>query len=117
MLVDLSDLDEETLDGVIKEFKMGWEQKKVQARVEQKQLGALNSKDHRGINGLGQLKAQITPESYHYWGQRLGYSCWSDKNFVDGYLRDNPQARTKGGATRIQVGYSSTAPKYRKVYA
>lgn len=26
---------------------------------------------------------------YHYWGLRLGYECWSDKEFVEEYKRDN----------------------------
>lgn len=28
--------------------------------------------------------------AYDYWGIRLGYECWSDKQFVAEFLRDNP---------------------------
>lgn len=38
-------------------------------------------------------KAVINGPDYHYWGQRLGYECWSDPEFVREYLRDNPDSR------------------------
>ncbi len=43
----------------------------------------------------GEVKMQVHPMSYHYWGQRLGYQCWRDGQFVAEYLRDNPEARVK----------------------
>ena len=116
MLVDLAGLDEQTLDGVIKEFRNGWQKQKVEARAAQKRLGQSNQKEHRGVDGLGKLKAQISSDSYHYWGQRLGYQCWQDKAFMDQYLKQNPQCKTQGGATKLQVGYAPTKVKYRKVY-
>lgn len=38
-------------------------------------------------------KAVISGPDYHYWGQRLGYDCWNDPQFVREYLRDNPDSR------------------------
>ena len=63
----------------------------------------------RALQGLGELKARIDPYSYHYWGKRLGYACWNDKQFVDEYLRDTPEARVKTMGTRTQVGHAQHA--------
>ena len=55
---------------------------------------------------FGQHKARIEPTSYHYWGKRLGYGCWSDRKFIKEYLRDNPESRVKSaGGKKAQVGY------------
>lgn len=43
----------------------------------------------------GEVKMMVHPMSYHYWGQRLGYECWSDAQFVAEYLRDNPECRVR----------------------
>lgn len=63
----------------------------------------------RNANGsaAGAVSMQIHRESYHYWGQRLGYSCWADKQFCAEYLRDNPAARIKTVTERptIAVGW------------
>lgn len=57
-----------------------------------------------GISG-GEITMCIDPTSYHYWGQRLGYECWSDPQFCREYLRDNPYARTKTVGKKLKVGY------------
>lgn len=63
--------------------------------------------EHRSCEGLGRPIMSIPPLAFHYWGQRLGYDCWSDKQFRNEYLRDNPGARvTTSGGTRVQVGFS-----------
>jgi hypothetical protein len=51
----------------------------------------------RGERGVatGYTEMMIDPISYHYWGQRLGYECWEDKQFRREYLRDNPASRVK----------------------
>ena len=64
----------------------------------------------------GFSKAMIDPASYHYWGQRLGYECWDDDQFMKEYLRDNPLARIKNVSNKIQVGYSPTKKKFHKSY-
>lgn len=43
----------------------------------------------------GYVDAMFHPTSYHYWGQRLGYECWDDPQFVAEYKRDNPEARVR----------------------
>lgn len=51
-------------------------------------------RDARGTSA-GYCEMMIDPISYHYWGQRLGYECWEDRQFRREYLRDNPAARVK----------------------
>lgn len=57
-----------------------------------------------GTSG-GEVTMVIDPTSYHYWGQRLGYECWSDAQFCREYLRDNPYARTKTVGKKLKVGW------------
>lgn len=58
----------------------------------------------RAADGLGgAVGMMIDPESYHYWGQRLGYKCWSDAQWCREYLRDNPEARVKSRADTTTI--------------
>jgi hypothetical protein len=75
------------------------------AFVRQRQSAAAVG-EHRSIDGLGRLRMIIDPTAYHYWGQRLGYACWSDPQFLREYERDNPEVRVKCGGTRIQSGWT-----------
>lgn len=51
----------------------------------------------------GHLNSQIQADSFHYWGQRLGYQCWDDPQFVKEYLRDNEYARVKSRPRTVTV--------------
>lgn len=53
----------------------------------------------------GHVKMMIPPVSYHYWGQRLGYKCWQDKQFCAEFLRDNPAARviSRSKTTKVSL--------------
>jgi hypothetical protein len=66
-----------------------------------------NDLSYRRVDGLGEMTASIPEASYHYWGNRLGYDCWADKQFKKEYLRDNPEARVKTHSDKIQVGYTN----------
>jgi len=57
----------------------------------------------------GEAQAAIHPEFFHHWGQRLGYECWEDDQFMREFLRDNPECRVRAGTGRIQVGSAGTA--------
>ena len=65
----------------------------------------------------GEVQMAVHPQFYHYWGQRLGYECWQDKQFVHEFLRDNPECRVKNVSRKIQVGYQPSGKKFHKVYA
>lgn len=56
----------------------------------------------RGEGG-GEQTMMIHKTSYHYWGQRLGYECWDDPQFVREYLRDNPTARVRSLSNRTML--------------
>ena len=49
----------------------------------------------------------IPPTSYHYWGQRLGYDCWEDEQFVREFLRDNAVCRVKTRPANASVGWTA----------
>jgi len=44
----------------------------------------------------------------HYWGQRLGYKCWSDP-VLSGVSEDNDYARVKSRNVNTTVGYQPSA--------
>jgi len=98
------------------------------SRVNQSDGVARASKTESHTAEFGQHRARIEPTSYHYWGKRLGYSCWNDRKFMKDYLRDNPESRIKtAGGKKAQVGYGGKKPHgyydtpvgrvtYRKVF-
>ena len=55
------------------------------------------------MEGVGQLKATIPARDYFRWLQ-FKPGCWSDKQFVDEYLRDNPACRTKSPDKQVFQG-------------
>jgi hypothetical protein len=57
----------------------------------------------RRLLGDGEVKMQVDPYSYHYWGQRLGYQCWQDPEFVEEYLRDNPESRIRSRPDKLTI--------------
>jgi hypothetical protein len=62
--------------------------------------------DLRSVKGLGTPTLEVDSYAYHYWGQRLGYECWHDKQFLREFWRDNPDARVKAkGIKPQQVGW------------
>jgi len=94
---------------LLDEFRRGWHMERIQAEVTAKRVGKASEKYARGIDGVGKLVGRIPTSAYHYWGQRLGYECWKDQKFVKEFFRDNPSLKSQGGATKLQVGYASSA--------
>lgn len=45
----------------------------------------------------------VSAESFHYWGQRLGYDCWSDPEFLKDYERDNPAAKINAKMSKTTI--------------
>ena len=120
--VDISDLSPE----VKRELIAGRHARRVadmEDAYRRQHLIAYQAGEHRSIDGLGQVKAAIDLRAFHYWGQRLGYQCWNDKQFVREFLRDNPAARVKCGGTKTMVGFrqafasSPAAKRFHKTYA
>jgi hypothetical protein len=73
------------------------------AKREQR-LAASMGRD-RKILPNGEVEFQIHAAFYHYWGQRLGYECWEDAQFVKEFLRDNEDARVVNHSNKIIMGY------------
>lgn len=81
---------------------------KVMAAVRQRKAAQQLGTDRRAMEGLGRPRLELDSFAYHYWGQRLGYKCWRDPQFLKEFERDNPDARVKSkGAKEIQVGYGT----------
>ena len=104
--VDLSELP----PAVVDEFARGRMAREVvtlrDAPATQLQIAREHNVQHRSVDGLGRLRMVVTPDAFHYWGRRLGYECWRDKQFLDEFERDNPAVRVKCGGTKVQVGYT-----------
>ena len=89
---------------VERELINGWRMSEVKAQATAKQSAVFNhSNEAHNIDGVGRLKARIPVEAWHYWGQRLGYECWEDNQFLDEFLRDNPETAIRNYAKRTVV--------------
>lgn len=118
----IENIPEELQAEMLKEFKTGWNFRKVVAEAQAQHVGQINQMQHRSLDGIGRLRMRVDPDSYHYWGQRLGYQCWQDKSFLDQYEKDNPYCRVNSTGTKLQFGFDAEPPstrhvKYRKVFA
>ena len=103
--IDLSEMPA----AVMEEFRKGRYAREVKTLQNapglQTQIAREHNQQHRSIDGLGRLRMVVAPDAFHYWGRRLGYECWRDKQFLNEFERDNPAVRVKCGGTKIQVGY------------
>ncbi len=94
--------------------------KAAQMRLEMRQMAAQNGERrmvHFSDGNGGEVRLQIHPVSYHYWGQRLGYQCWQDPQFLHEYWRDNPECRIRNHAdapTVVVRGAGGLAASGRK---
>lgn len=59
----------------------------------------------------GETVFSVLPEFYHYWGQRLGYECWDNAQFVREFLRDNPEVRVKNVSRNATVRVPDVLPR------
>lgn len=100
------------------EFRRGWQMKRVNAELSSKKAAKYAQMRHKSIDGIGQKVASIPGHAFHFWGKKLGYQCWDDKQFMHEFLRDNPQCKVNSGGTKeISVGWvPSSSPRSRTVY-
>lgn len=103
--IDMSEMP----PGVVDEFRKGRVAREIitKARAPEVQAGIAREfqTENRSIDGLGRLRMAVSADAFHYWGQRLGYDCWKDAQFLREFERDNPAVRVKCGGTRVQVGW------------
>lgn len=124
--VDFGDLGlNAAQDREVREVLCRWEeQRRRLARVRMRQAAAEGGERRvlRGPDGNGgEVTMMVDPVSYHYWGQRLGYACWSDAQFCREYLRDNPEARVRSRSVNPTVlvqgrGGLGGTRRFRKTY-
>lgn len=113
----LEGLDGNLRQAVIKEFQTGYQREMVNAGINAKRLAKVTyNTDHKSIDGIGRLRMRIDSTLYHHWGQKLGYDCWKDNQFLREVERDNPEVRVKCGGTKLQVGWSGSSKKFSKKY-
>lgn len=90
---------------VERELLHGWRMEEVGAKAASKQLAIFqHANEARPIEGMGQLRCRIPLAAYHYWGNRIGYECWSDKQFLSEFERDNPEVAVRNRVKRTMVG-------------
>jgi hypothetical protein len=86
---------------VERELRMGFNVMRVKAVAEAKQTAVFhNANEARSIDGVGEKLGSIPGDAYHYWGQRLGYECWDDDQFVREFFRDNPETAVRNRVKR-----------------
>lgn len=87
-----------------RELINGWRMRESIARAEAKQIGHHGHfNEANDIKGLGRKMGSIPADAYHYWGQRLGYECWKDKEFLREYFRDNPELAVRNYCKKTVV--------------
>ncbi|NDB81803.1 MAG: hypothetical protein EB127_03505 [Alphaproteobacteria bacterium] len=106
IIQDLADVIPSDLRKQVQEELLhGWRLQEVEARKEAKKLAAFgHANPAKAIEGVGQLVARIPPAAFHYWGIRLGYECWEDKQFMKDFLKHNPEVAVKNRVKRTMVG-------------
>lgn len=98
------------------EFKAGWQAKQVMAKIEADKAARLNQASVKAMDGVGRLRLRVPGDAYHFWGQKLGYDCWSDPAFLANFERDNPELKANCTGTRVQVGWQPEK-RFVKKYA
>lgn len=106
--------------GVVEEFRKGRVAREALAVLKAPENQVQHAREwdgtNRSIDGVGRLRMVVTGDAFHYWGRRLGYECWQDRQFLREYERDNESVRVKCGGTKLQVGYAPTAKRFSKKY-
>ena len=89
---------------ILNEFRMGWEQERYNAQINQKRIAAANyASGPRKHLSFGFVKMQVDAAAYHYWGRRLGYECWRDKAFTDWFAKKNPEAKVESRSDKTTI--------------
>lgn len=98
-----------TYEDIARELQYRAQQRALKAR--QDMIAAQRAGGERRIlrdgDDGGGVDMMIHPVSFHYWGQRLGYECWDDPQFLREYRRDNEASRVKLVSDRTVVTLDS----------
>jgi hypothetical protein len=89
---------------VERELRLGFNMSRIKASAEAQQIAVFhNAHEAKAIDGIGQKLGSIPGDAYHYWGQRLGYECWDDKQFVEEFFKHNPETAVRNRVKRTVV--------------
>lgn len=91
-------------DLVQEKLRYRWLQKAKLA--EQEQTLAAKFGGERCCLEMGETTMIVHPFFFHYWGERLGYECWDDEQFVAEFKRDNESVRVKNRSRHANVGWA-----------
>jgi hypothetical protein len=90
---------------VERELRLGFHANRVKASADAQQIAVFhNAHEAKAIEGVGQKLGSIPADAYHYWGQRLGYECWDDKQFMTEFFQQNPETAVRNRVKRTTVG-------------
>jgi len=107
MLDCLNGLNGWLIDDLNKIIVDGHNFERFMAQRRQRQAARELGQNRKSIEGLGRPRLEIDSYAHAYWGQRLGYQCWKDPQFLREFERDNEHCRVKATGTKLQIGYGS----------
>ena len=109
----LIEIDEETLkeiegrqayENLLGDLNRGFMAQVVLAQAGVRaEKAALESAPIVDTDGNYRPVAVLNGPDFHYWGQRLGYECWDDPEFLREYLRDNPDSRVNAPLAKTTI--------------
>ena len=115
MIQTLDDMPANLRGAVVEELTNKLHGERAKAVMEQAQV-AKELGEQKALEELGRARLNIHPFYFHHFGQKYGYECWRDSQFVHDFERDFPAARVKSSGTKIQVGYRGGHQRYKKNY-
>jgi len=100
---------------VERELLFGWKLKEAAAHHQAEQIGAFHKNlQAKDLGKMGRKIASIPAESFYYWRNRLGEDCWNDRQFMEEFLRDNPQCAIQYGKKTAVGGAKEFVDQFGK---
>lgn len=109
VIVDaLNGLDGATRKAVANEFRTGAMKELVQSGTNHAKIALENHRQmkFRSVEGMGRLRLRVDPYHYHHYGQKYGYACWRDKEFLRDVEKKHPELKVNCGGTKTSSGYT-----------
>jgi hypothetical protein len=115
-LLDVSDdcwgIPTELIQAVKEELRYR-KMQELDAAIQEQHLAATIGRERFCLQ-YGEQELMVHPVFYHYWGRRLGYECWQDKQFIHEFRRDNDICRVKNISRKTTIG--TIGPGMRKYF-
>ncbi len=85
-----------------------------QALRRQRQAAAIQG--NRMAMKHGEVQFQMDPFFYHKFGNKYGYECWDDDDFVHDTLKKSPEAAVRSRTQTIMTGANGVARPKRSFH-